>query len=284
MAEKQKKELPSKDSSQYSFIALEDVEYFDLAEIDENESNNKALKVRFCIVPTKQLRILEAEENARYMTADTMRTLASNLAKDDALTSIVTVYPEKDSKKLAVVSGNHRVQAAIQAGQKEIPVFIIQSRINEDRRKAIQLSHNAITGQDDQNILKNIYESLSLEHKAYSGITDDYFKDINKLDIDGLSIGSVPYEEITIMFLPAEKQVFIDQLLKIEKASSKKTKIFAEYEDYDRIFDAIVGVKQVKEVYNNAVAIRLLADLAQERIEQLREEKKLTEQDKDNGK
>lgn len=275
----EKPEAPKADL--YSVIAPEDIEYFSTDESTVPEgSDTCALVVRFSVVPGKLLRILAAEENARFMTADQMRRLSDNLAKDDALTSVVCVYPEKESGKLAVLSGNHRVEAALKAGQELIPVLVIQTHIGMERRRAIQLSHNAINGQDDPNLLKHIYENLSLEYKAYSGLTDDHFKSLDKLDIDGLSIGAPQYEEISFLFLPNEKELFLQQIKDLEKAKDKRTVLFAAYDDYFRLFDALVAVKQFKNVFNNAVAIRLLADLAMERLEQL---KAATEAEKANG-
>lgn len=223
------------------------------------------------------LRILDSEENARYMTADQMRRLSDNLKLDRALTSTILVYPEENSKKLAVLSGNHRGEAAIKAGLKKVPVIVIQTALNRERRQAIQLSHNAINGQDDPNLLKKIYENLSMAGKAYSGLTDDYFKILDKIDIDGLSLGGPRYQDITLLFLPSEKEAFLEQLAKLEKAKPDNTYLLAQYEDFFTLFDAIVEVKQFKNVFNSAVAIRQLADLAMERLEQLKAEQESKE-------
>jgi hypothetical protein len=48
--------------------------------------------------------------------------------------------------------GNHRVRAAIKAGIDESDVIDILTEISEERRLAIQLSQNAISGKDDPNI------------------------------------------------------------------------------------------------------------------------------------
>nr|BDD45304.1 hypothetical protein 24 [bacterium] len=264
-----------KEPDQYSYIKPDKIEYFS----DEQASDTESLNIRFSVVPASSLRILSSEENARYMTADQMRRLTDNLSRDNALTSVVCVYPEK--QKLTVLSGNHRVEAAIAAGHKQVPVLVIQTPLSKERRISIQLSHNAITGQDDPNLLKKHYESLTMEYKAYSGLTDDNFPILNKLNIDGLSIGSPKYEEISLMFLPSEKEAFTNQLEKFEKAKDKKiSHILASYDDFDSFFDAIVAVKEFKNVFNNAVAIRLMADLAMEKIIEYGEQEEI--QDKAN--
>lgn len=255
------------DAGQYRFI--------DAAAIifpTEADGDGETVKVCFSAVPSSMLYTLAAEENARFMTADQMRRLASNLKKDNALTSAVLVYPDAGSGKLVVLSGNHRVEAALLAGQQTIPVMVIQSYLTEERKLAIQLSHNAITGQDDPNILGKLYESLTLEYKAYSGLTDDSFNILEKLDIDSLAIGTPQYEEILLLFLPADKDVFTKFMERLGKPVEKRTYLTGEYEDYSRLFEAIVAVKQFKNIFNTAVAFRALADLAMERLEQLEAE------------
>ena len=76
------------------------------------------------------------------------------------------------SGKFKVISGNHRVKSAIKAGLDKILVlFGTEEDFDEQRQLALQLSHNAISGQDDISILQELYASLKdLGLKAYTGI------------------------------------------------------------------------------------------------------------------
>jgi ParB-like nuclease domain len=259
-------EFPT-DPEQYSYLHADQIRFF---EADDGEE--KPLRVNFSTVPVDVLYTLSAEENARYMTADQMRRLSGNIKKDGASTSAVLIYPDIGINKLVVLSGNHRVEAAKLAGQNVVPVMVIQNYLTPERRVSIQLSHNAITGQDDPNILGRLYESLSLEYKAYSGLTDDSFNVLEKLDIDSLSLGTPKYEEITLLFLPSEKEVFQKAVEIIDKSKATKTIHLAHYEEFGRLFDALVLVKERNNVFNSAVALRDLVDLAMERLEQLKAE------------
>ena len=257
----------STDPDQYSYLHADQIRFF---EADDGEE--KPLRVNFSTLPIDALYTLSAEENARYMTADQMRRLSGNIKKDGATTSAVLIYPDTETKKLVVLSGNHRVEAAKLAGQSVVPVMVIQNYLTPERRVSIQLSHNAITGQDDPNILGRLYESLSLQYKAYSGLTDDSFNVLEKLDIDSLSLGTPKYEEITLLFLPSEKEVFQKAVEIIDKSKATKTIHLAHYEEFGRLFDALVLVKERNNVFNSAVALRDLVDLAMERLEQLKAE------------
>ena len=257
----------STDPDQYSYLQPEQIRFF-----EPDDGEEKPLRVNFSTLSIDALYTLSAEENARYMTADQMRRLSGNIKKDGASTSAVLIYPDIEINKLVVLSGNHRVEAAKLAGQSVVPVMVIQNYLTPERRVSIQLSHNAITGQDDPNILGRLYESLSLQYKAYSGLTDDSFNVLEKLDIDSLSLCTPKYEEITLLFLPSEKEVFQKAVEIIDKSKATKTIHLAHYEEFGRLFDALVLVKERNNVFNSAVALRDLVDLALERLEQLKAE------------
>ena len=62
------------------------------------------------------------EKNARYMKAEQFQNLVENVKKDGNLSSLPLCYREKDGK-LRVLSGNHRVMAARQAGVEQVLVL-----------------------------------------------------------------------------------------------------------------------------------------------------------------
>lgn len=273
----------SSDNEQYSFIDESDI-IFPTPAAEETE--NRKVKIRYTVISPFKVQTLSSEENARYMTADQMRRLTDNLKNDNALTSAVLLYPDSETNKIIVISGNHRVEAARNSKLEQIPALIIQTYLNIDEIRAIQLSHNAITGQDNPNVLLEIYESLSMQSKAYSGITDDFVNSIKKIDIDSLSIGTPKYEEIILHFLPPEKEAFMDFIEKFKKPVESKTFLLAEYKDFENFFNTIVEVKEFKNIFNTAVAINQLAELALERLNQLKlEQSKKAEKEKNsNGK
>lgn len=220
-----------------------------------NGSENTLDKVESKIVKVKLLDLKLLEKNARYMTPQEFSQLVANIKQDGKLMGVPVVYHGE------VLSGNHRVRAAIKAGVEEADVLDILTELPEERRLAIQLSQNAINGKDDPNILAQLYTSLnSLEWKRYSGVTDDAFKCTDE-KLAALGITRPKYEELTIVFLPEEKNAFIDLVARIE-ASKKAQVLVGELATFNALFDAIVRVKQEKKVINNAVALRLLAELA----------------------
>jgi hypothetical protein len=224
----------------------------------------------------RDLKLLE--KNARYMKAPVFNQLVENIRKDGVLTSVPTIHNGE------VLSGNHRVQAGIKAGILETDCLEIVGQIGEgqrvamlqrERRVAIQLSHNAISGDDDPNLLNELYSSLPLEEQLYSGLTEEALKINEQLELASLSLGATNYQELQLLFLPAEMEAFKDLVLRLEKRSPKQSKIpvmVASTEDYNQFFDAVVATKTKLNVLNTAIAIRMMAVLAVERLEQIEEE------------
>lgn len=215
----------------------------------------------------KHLSLLK--RNARYMTGAQMRQLTDNIKRDGTLTSAPLVY--RVGEDLVVLSGNHRVQASIKAGLEHITVMEILTPLSEEHRVALQLSHNAISGQDDPNLLLELYESLSLDEKLYSGISDDLFK-IEELDFSSLSIGPPKYEEITLLFLPADAEAFKALVKKLQQKSRPSTILLAHLEQFDAVFNTVIAIKEHLNVYNSALAFAKMSELAMECLEQLQSE------------
>jgi len=201
------------------------------------------------------------------MTDAMFSQLVENIRKDGCLTSVPLVYEENG--KLEVLSGNHRVMAAIKAGVEEADVMEIMTRLTAEQRVAIQLSHNAIAGQDDPSILAELWADLDFALKEYSGLTEEDLAGITEIDATGLTVEAPSYEEIVLAFLPEEKKAFVELLGRIQEAKRKARWIVAHYDDFARLFDAIIAVKSKLDIHNGAVALRVMADLAMERLAEM---------------
>ena len=182
------------------------------------------------------------------------------------LTSLPLVHRDQSSNsQLTILSGNHRVAAAIKAGIEESDVIEVTNRLTREQFVALQLSHNAIVGQDDQAVLKELYEELDFEWKEYSGLTDEAFN-VAELDVTMLRVDQPFFEELTIAFLPGDKAIFMEWLDKLAR-SKAAARLVGQYEDFTQFFDAIIAVKEAKGVVNSAVALRLMAELAGRQLE-----------------
>lgn len=233
----------------------------------------------------RSLLMLAGRQNARYMTAEQINRLAANLKHDGVLTSSILVFrprPENtqffrpDNDRAVVLSGNHRNEASIMAGLPTVPVIEILSPLTDEQATAIQLSHNAIEGQDDASVLLELYERLDLNEKLYSGVTDDAFK-VEELDLSGMGIGNPTYQEISLLFLPSEAEEFVELVKRLTKTTKRPLTLAADLSDFEHLFDSIIRVKESLNVYNSALAFRMMATLAIERLDQMELEKQPTQ-------
>jgi hypothetical protein len=224
-------------------------------------------------VKLADLRLLEGHENARYMKAAQFQQLVENLRADGVLTSTPLVY------KSVVRSGNHRVAAGLKAGIVEADVIELLGErhgtelrgIPEERLLALQLAHNAINGDDDPNILLAQYSKLSFDAKKYSGLSDEAFGKLKELDVESLGLRGPAYEDMTLTFLPEDATQFVALVKRLEAKSRHTPTLLAAMTDFTSFFDTIIKVKQKLNVYNTAIAVRLMAQLAVERLEQMAE-------------
>jgi len=202
------------------------------------------------------------EKNARFLKGPVFAQLVANIKKDECLTSFPLV--NRQGEDLTVASGSHRVAAAMKAGLADHDVIEITSPLTREQFVALQLSHNAIVGEDDPNVLRALYDELGFEWKEYSGLTDDAFK-VEDLDTSVLRVEAPFYEELNISFLPGDAAIFgawIDKLAKSKSAAS----MIGLYADFGLFFERLLAVKHASGVHNTAVALRLMAELAGEAL------------------
>lgn len=214
-------------------------------------------------IDPKELKLLE--KNARYMSPAQFGKLVDNLKRDGALTSVPLVAATKNGQ-LEVLSGNHRVRAAIEAGITTIQVMELLDPITENARVGIQLSHNAIVGQDDPNLLAELYRELDFEWKDYSGLSDEILKELEDLALPAnIAIPQPEYVDVWLSFLPTDKQIvdsWMERAKKILKKQKPPETWVAEERDWEEFLETFVRVKLAHDVLNAATAFRLMVECA----------------------
>lgn len=226
-----------------------------------------ALKVE--VIALDQIR--EIEKNARYMTNETYRRLVENIERDGCLSSVPLLdrHPDGDGT-WRCISGNHRVKAARDAGLTETVCLYFDETLDADRVRALQLSHNALVGQDDRQVLRELYDEIGdLDFKAYTGLDDNLLGALQQPDLKPLSEAVAEFRSVSILFLPEEHdqlEALIDQL--IDGAGGDGVYL-ARFADYDRMLDALTRTKDEADVKNTATAMTLLLELVERNIDQL---------------
>jgi len=218
------------------------------------------------VVPIAQCDFLE--KNARFMRAEQYRQLVENIRRDGCLTSVPFAIKQGDRYK--ILSGNHRVKAAQDAGLTDIPVLYTDQELTHAQQVAIQLSHNAIAGQDDMAILRELYDEINdVALKEYSGLDDVVLGRMNPPNLDPLSESHLEYRVVSVCFLPEEVERAEKLFDKVMEQTMGDATWVNRRADYDRMLDALTIAKAQAGVKNTATAFGLLLDLAEKHLEEI---------------
>jgi hypothetical protein len=226
-----------------------------------NEKLAGLFPYRLEMVPPGELKLLE--KNARYMKAEQFQNLVENIKKDGNLSSLPLCYREKDDK-LRVLSGNHRVQAGRQAGVEQILVMVVGDEKDSDERLAIQLSHNAIAGQDDLVILKDLWESIKdVQAKVYAGLDSDTVKALQGIQFAAIAEQRLQYKIVTFTFLGHEVENLEELLKAIAVAFASDVVYLATLEAYAPLYELMVKIKKHCLIKNTTAAFMKYNEFAQ---------------------
>lgn len=207
----------------------------------------------------------EQEKNARYMTTQKFERLTENIKSRGNLESLpyaILTKNEHGNQQLLLISGHHRTRAARAAGLKEIFVIVDESNLSVDEIKSKQLSHNALNGADDPQLLKDIYDSIQdLDARIQAGLLDnEIVLDIPTPRIDEVTL-NLDYEIINILFFPkqyAEWQEVVDLLDKDAHIG------IADHKDWDKFAATIRDVSKREDVRNMSAIMSKVIEIVKE--------------------
>jgi hypothetical protein len=211
--------------------------------------------------------------NAQVMASETYNQLVKNLTDDGYLTSTPLVYSgdgEYEEGAELVLSGNHRVQAAIDAGIEEANFLLISQKLPKARQIAIELSHNAITGEPDLAILKQRYEDIEdVDFRAYAGLDDKTLELLGKIEVQGLSEANLDFQTVQLVFLPDEADAARAAFDTLGRAVDETW--VAAYKDYNGVLDALASAHSSHNIGNIATALGVLVSLAERHLTDLQD-------------
>lgn len=225
----------------------------------------KTFDTRIGMIDPRELVLLE--QNARFMRHEQFARLVENVKRDKALTS-VPLAALMDDGRYEVLSGNHRTAAAIEAGLTEISVMFIDEVLPEQQRRAIQLAHNAIAGEDDPAILQAIYEDLDdIDWREYSGLDDKALGLLKDVQIGSLSEVNLEFQLLSITFLPEELER-VKGVIEYAMAAAKTANAawIARYSQHERLLSAFADVSKSYDVSNVATALDVILDVFEANI------------------
>jgi hypothetical protein len=179
----------------------------------------------------------------------------------------------EDAGEELVLSGNHRVQAAIEAGVYEADVMLVLDEQSRDELLARQLSHNAIAGQDDASVLAQLYDEIeNIDWREYSGLTDDLLSLMEKATVEPLSEVGLEFTTISLLFLPHELERAREVWEQARDAASGADELWlAPLKAYEATLDALSTAHSAYGVQNVTTALGLVLELVAAHLEEMRE-------------
>lgn len=218
--------------------------------------------------------IRERDVNARIMDASKFDLLVNNIKNEGMLESLPLVHKLVDNDgKYEIISGHHRVRASRRAELDQIPVIVITRELTEDEVISKQISHNSLSGYDDPEVLKRMYDAINdFDWRIASGVSD------LDLGIEGVSVPSVDvdvefnFEPVLIMFMKPELDKFKKLIDDCEVDANER--YMANMTEFRKFAKVVNSVSDYSEIRNIAGIMSKIYDLAKERLNQLKQEDK----------
>ncbi|MEU0839454.1 ParB N-terminal domain-containing protein [Streptomyces sp. NPDC005962] len=210
--------------------------------------------------------------NARFLPHEQFKQLVANIKRDGHLTSTPLVWNDTDSGQLIVLSGNHRTLAAVEAGLRTIWWMQIDEPLPRQRQIALQLSHNAIAGQDDPAILKELYDELeTVEWRQYTGLDDKALELLEKVDVASLGEANLDFASVQFMFLPDELERAEAAFDAARSTAAADQRWVAGLEQYEPVLDALETSRAAYKIGNSATALGVIIAVFERHVGELAE-------------
>jgi hypothetical protein len=205
--------------------------------------------------------------NARVMVPEMFNQLSENIRRRKGLESLA--FCAKTDKGIEIVSGHHRLRAARKAGIKEVWVLVDVSNLSRDQIRAKQLAHNSIQGQDNTDLIRQIFAQIADAESRIEAFVD--MPDLNELagvtvELTAQDLG-VEFDvmNISINFLPVQFKEF-DYAMTLLQGTNPDVVYLAQRGEYDEL---IVAMDKVAEQYDIRSTPTIFSKMAQIVVEHL---------------
>ncbi len=214
----------------------------------------------------------EAEMNANEMSQEDFLALCDNIGKS-GLSSVPCCYRKRDDR-FVMISGHHRLRACRKLRYRTLGIlWCDESELSRDEIIAIQLSHNSLHGQDNQNILKKLFEQIkSIDFKKFAHINID---EIAPVGSDGIDISMMKETFVFSVLLYPKSYASLDILFGDIREQAKKSDalILASVEENEDILLRLQSeIGERFEIKSPSILFSKLLELAADRLLEIQEE------------
>jgi hypothetical protein len=190
----------------------------------------------------------EQDKNARVLSSPMFKSLVRNVQARGALESLPLVHREHTT--FSIISGHHRVRAAIQA---ELPTIIVLADPMARTRSEIvakQVAHNAIQGSDDTEVLLQLIDQIiDVDARIEAAITRQEVEDAARRAVAVQDIKvSMDWKIVTFSFLPTQVRDLEQLSALIPESSFLGALPIDQYDDFRRTMQALSKAEEIRSV------------------------------------
>lgn len=215
----------------------------------------------------------EAQMNANEMTGEDFTTLVENIGKS-GLSSVPCCY-KKPNGRYVMISGHHRLRACKKNHFSKIGIlWCDEADLSKDEIIAIQLSHNSLHGQDNQSILKKLFEQIqSIDFKKFAHINID---EISPVSSEGVSVFALKENFVFTIILYPNSFENLEELYGDVREQAKKSDMLI-LSDQDPNEENLLRLQQEIGIQYNikspAITFAKLLELARQRLDEIKKDK-----------
>lgn len=209
--------------------------------------------------------IKEQDVNAQVMDKRRMKILTSNVKNRGALESLPYVY--KNGENFEVVSGHHRLRAAVAAGLPQIFALVETTHLTKSQITSKQIAHNELVGEADSEIMAQLVKQMDeVDDLIASGLPEKWLNGINgdsvTIDVPNLDFG---WRKVELTFLPKQ----FDEFETLAKAIDTKTELVGVVDEdlYAKFCDAMVKYGRKANIKSFGAVVSKLTELALQEVE-----------------
>lgn len=211
----------------------------------------------------------EQDMNAQEMPEYMFKRLVENIRQRGALESLPYCHRPGDQGPITIISGHHRVRAAVQAGVEAFPVLIDTHPMARSLVRAKQIAHNRLSGSPNSQLLAEMLRDIdSVDDMMVTGLEDKSLPDPDtgvRLDMPTVEFS---WRSVQLLFLPPQFERF--EALTDELRSGEYAGV-ADLDQFEGFSRAVERVGKRANIHSVSATIDYLTRIA------------LAELDKDDG-
>jgi hypothetical protein len=209
------------------------------------------------------------------MNKEMFERLTANIQKENRLESLPFCALKGDTIEL--ISGHHRTRALREAGIMELHIIIDTTDLPRDAIKAKQLAHNSIQGEDDEQVLKQIYTQIeSADYKLEAYMNEEFDINVEKVQIDDININT-DYKTILVAFLDTQKALFEE--VADEIISDYEGVYLAEKEVMEEFVNVLERTQKDYDIRSMGTVFTKMAEMVKEYLGEEVEEERIALKD-----